>query len=381
MVVGCYDEVFVFDCGAHNQYHGARRSWRRLVERTASEEIETIAVSHLHFDHYSGLLLPLPNVRPDATFVIGRMPLLEDDPDLGNEFLLRLLAYAPLDAREGPLDLGLLQRISQWAPDLVPKPVSQGDHFYAAGERWRVLWPPRKLKPSARVSQSIRDAIDAYDLAADAHGWPKMRLEQMRESETYKILLREMNESKDHRASQLDEELVDDSDSPERDESDDSDSPECDQTDDSDSLDAADKDLLAEAGRCLRKAANHMSLIVASDSRVLLTGDASRSAMTQALGKNPGAYSVVLTPHHGGKNYLPNAVKQKTLSSQVWVSSAGGRLSPHVCDQYDNLPGIHFRTDRHYDVDLLVRKDSVHLVNAGFGRRLVDWPFDPLYMR
>ena len=192
----------------------------------------------------------------------------------------------------------------------------------------------------------------------------------MRESETYKMLLREMNESKDHGATQPDGEDFDGYDSLEHD-----------QSGGSDSLDAAGKRLLDEAGERLRSVANHMSLVLASDGSVLLTGDASLSAMAKALETEPGFYSVVVTPHHGGERYVPLAVKNKTLSSQVWVSSAGGRLSSNVSDRYDVLPGLHFRTDEHHDVDLLVTQHSVHAINTGFRPRHFDHPFYPMYMR
>ena len=234
------------------------------MERTAFEEIETIALSHLHRDHYNGLLIPLPNLRPDLTFVIGRMPLIEDDPALGSEFLVRLMSVAPLDPKLGPLDLDLLRRVRQWAPDLVPKPVSQGEDLYAAGEHWKVLWPPRVIKPNVRFRKSIKAAIDAYDLAAEEHEWLKRRLEQMRESETYEILLRELDDSRGHAATQLNEEHFDVSDSLEEDQS----------GAGSYSLGAEGTRLLKEADELLRKVANDMSLVLASNRGVLLTGDA-----------------------------------------------------------------------------------------------------------
>ena len=372
VAIGCLDDVFVFDCGSHNQRTGAQRSWQRLVERTAFEEIETIALSHLHRDHYNGLLKPFPNLRPDVKFVVARMPLIEDDPGLGSEFLLRLMSVAPLDPKLGPLDLDLLRRVRQWAPKLEAKPVSRGEYLDAAGERWKVLWPPESI-PSVEFGATIRAAIKAYDRAAKEHKWLKKRLEQMRESTTYTELLNRMNESRDHGATPLEDEHFGDFDVPEDNQQGDSDL----------SVDHQQQgdDLLKKAGTSLRDAANDMSLVLASDSGVLLTGDASRSAMKRALARDLGSYSLVVTPHHGGENHVPSAACDKTLSSRLWVSSAGGQMSSHVSDFYDTLPGLHFRTDRHHDVDLLVTQHSVDAINAGFRRRFWDHPFYPMYTR
>ena len=314
-----------------------------------NNQISDIVVSHLHFDHYCGFLRPLRNVRSNVNFYVGRMPRIDKDTTLGREFVLRLMTIAPLDPHYGPLDLDLILRVRESAPDLIAKPVSQGEHFSAGGEDWTVLWPPTDLESSDWQVKSVQRAIDAYDDAAKTHKQLAQRLESMRTSATYTNLLDELGSPKDHNSrdlvrNQRDRERLDESE-----------------------LfmgEPHDRAKLHEAGRLLKRAANHLSLVLLSDSGILLTGDASRSAMRYALGNDYCSCSVVLTPHHGGRRHVPLAVHQRTLRSRMWISSTGGRLSPQVAQVYGTL-GDHFRTDHDCNIELLVGHRYVHSVSTG----------------
>ena len=353
VVLGQSNDTFVFDCGEHTLRWKVPLSWKRLVDRSVLEdEISSMAVSHLHFDHYCGFLAPLPNVRSDVNFYIGQMPSVDDDPGLGAEFVLRLMTIAPLDPKYGPLDLDLTRRVRKYAPDLNPVPVSRGHRFSAGREDWTVLWPPSELRPSDWNVKCVRQAITAYDEAAEQHDWLAERLDRMRRSDTFRSLLETLNDDK--ASVSRDERRHDESPGSRRTGSD-------------------SKQLLVEAGRLLRKAANHLSLILLSDSGVLLTGDATKSAMNRALRGCLERFSVVVTPHHGGREHVPRVVKQQLLQSDVWVSSAGDRLSPHVSEIYDSLTGEHYRTDYDGDVEILLDHGSVYHVATRYRPWFVNW--------
>ena len=196
IAIGEPDEMFVFDCGEHRKRGGVPFSWKKLVARTTPDsEIATVAVSHLHADHYCGLLKPLPNIRRDVTFVIGRLPKIRSDPPLREKLALWLLVIASLDPRHGPLDIDLLRRVKEYAPDLTPLPVSSGEQFPAAGENWTVLWPPEWLEWSERRHRRIQRAIGAYEDAAREDPMLDRRLKQIRGSDTYSAMLDELSDS------------------------------------------------------------------------------------------------------------------------------------------------------------------------------------------
>ena len=345
-VIGSSDETFVFDCGEHRVRGIVPLSWKRLVDRTVpGDEITSMAVSHLHFDHYCGFLTPIPNVCSNVKFYIGRMPIVDKYPNLGTEFAFRLMTIAPLDPQYGPLDLDLTYRVRRYAPSLQPIPVSQDDDFCAGGEHWTVLWPPRVLRPSDWYVQCVEDAIAAYDKAAERHPWLAERLKCMRASDSYETLLDNLKEDRDPvdvRSSSIRRE-----ESAERKKPD-------------------DEPLLTKAGRLLRHAANHLSLILRSDNGILLTGDATRSAMRHALKSCYGRYSVIITPHHGGEGYVPYAIKNKKVHSDVWVSSAGDQYSSNVSAIYSTLSGEHFRTDHDGDVEILLDRGSGYCVASRY---------------
>lgn len=336
-VVGTAKDVFVFDCGSHGQSHVSPTCGKRLAQRTAFEEIGTIAVSHLHRDHYSGLLEDLPNLRSNVRVVIGRLPRIMDHPQMGSDFLARLLAYN-LDPKYGPLDIDLLRKLREWAPDLIPRPISLGEDFLAGGERWTVLWPPRSLDADSAGFASIKKAIEAYDVAAKEHPELYDNLNKIRESDTYRELLDELDEidnSKEYKVGQTHQDSSR-------------------AFGNTKSARNNDKGLIRRAGDFLRKAANEMSLVIVSDSGILFTGDASPRAMACAFSASTHEFSVVVTPHHGGRNYVPESVHNQTLRSKIWVSPTGSNYSRHTWRGYDFLPGSHFRTDEDGDVDLLV---------------------------
>ena len=150
-----------------------------------------------------------------------------------------------------------------------------------------MLWPPTDLESSDWQVKSVHRAIEAYDDAAKTHEWLAERLARMRTSDTYKVLLDELDgsrdpDARDHARSHRAEEHRGNLDLARR------------EPHDSDGS-------LAEAGRLLRRAANHLSLVLLSTNGILLTGDASKSAMNSALAQSYRSCSVVITPHHGGR--------------------------------------------------------------------------------
>ena len=362
VLVGWRNEVFVYDCGDAGGRKGIPYSWKRLVQRTVEgERISTIAVSHFHRDHYVGLFEPLPNARPDLELIIGAMPELVGNNELREEFLLAILSYSLFNPSLGLPDLELQLCVKRSAPELTINYVVQNDTFYASGERWTVLWPPPRLRLGTKGHKQFKDAVEAYNRAEKDNPQLAECRRTIQEGDNLESIMRRANEASGEEWALLDDELM-----------------EVVQNDegDSNSVRDMDEDSLTRAGKLLGCAANSMSLVVISDSRILLTGDASPAAMKEALGENQRNCSVVQTPHHGGRRHVPKAFCEGTLRSDLWVSSVGANLINQIYSGYSDGDETHLNTLSHGDIDALV---SGHLVKFSFeGNRSHGWQYEEL---
>ena len=321
--------TMVYDCGTHGQPNPRRRpiAHRRLVEATAvGPPIETIVLSHLHWDHYCGLLRPIPNLAERLQLVVPRFPLITPDPNTANEFYARLLAFGPLDEQLGPVEIDLLRRIQEYAPRAMPRPMSEGDHFNGADHRWDVLWPPRQIAMGRQGMRTIERAIEAYDWAAEAAPWLDGRLDAIRDTELYNTMLQEMAISDSDPVALTDASEVPD-----------------------DLVELNDSSVvwrrLKVAASALSAAANLMSLLIVSDDAAMLTGDARPTATNAALSAlNLDHIEWLQTPHHGSSHYASHSVK--SLDSRVRFSSAGPPHAHTVGACYDASAGLHHRTDQ-----------------------------------
>ncbi len=338
MIVRQHNDVFVYDCGERYSRISPPRCNIRLNNWIRNTEtISTIALSHLHHDHFCGLLHPIRNVAPNVEIITGKMLTVPGEPGIGRNFTMRLLTIAPLDPSLGPEEISLLHRIRHMLPGMVPKPVYRGRTFFAGYEHWTVLWPPPVLLSDNWRVETVRRAIEAYDRAAKEHPWLAERLEQIRTDEGYRELLDTLEGP--HERELLDQHVMG------RDIATTSDDEIKYNSEMLESIGSDPKGLLADAARLMRRAANHLSLVIASDSGILLTGDASPSAMREALKGCHCRRSLVVTPHHGGRRHVPAAIRNGILESDYWVTSAGSRLSRHVSSIYGSHSGIHHRTD------------------------------------
>ena len=330
-VVGNFPHrLFVFDCGGKD-------SSQRLRDHAAPRgRIATIAVSHLHQDHYGGLLKPLPDLRADLNLILGRFPTINGNANLTQEFVMRLVTISSPES--GPRDFDLIDSLRQSVPNLNTRWVFRGCTFRAACQTWTVKWPPTEILLDQAGLGALRGAIRAYDDAAEEIPWLKDRLSRIRENHLF-ASWKAASQQTDGHSSEADEFYIKtDADDPQRDDAERDDAERDDpQRDDAegpaddealaDYLTPRQRGLLSDANDRMARAANNMSLVLVSDNDVLLTGDATKPVMELALGPAAHSFSVVVTPHHGGRRYVPDAVTNDSLTSRCWATSAGGRVS------------------------------------------------------
>lgn len=346
---------FVYDCGTHSwPGQTVPPAWRQLqLNSQPQRQVGTIAVSHLHWDHYCGFLLPSAYFSRDVRVLLPRLPRLRSSSgavlsQLRSEFALRLAAWTPrrLDPSFGPLDISLMRSIRRYADRARPVPLSAGDGPVSiAGETWTVLWPPRDLRLDVRGEAKLKHAVDAYDQAARNDPELAQALDRVREAEEYEAMLDDdpdaLGQSELSRPTQTFDETVD-----------------FDSGEDVD-REEDEEDPRAAAGKALGEAANQMSLILARSSTLILTGDAHKSATTAALDlANSTHYTMVVTPHHGGRGHTPTSLLR--LSSQLRASSDGGAMRRFTDPRYGELPGIHHKTSQHGD--LWAEVDNRHVI-------------------
>ncbi len=340
-------EAMVYDCGTHvKSGWGSSKppAYCALIDDLLIQPhcLSTIAISHIHSDHFNGFLAGSPpGLSRDPRILLPRLPKVDypKQPGVINAFLSCLmaadLASYSLSSTPGLYEIDLVRRIQKYAPGAVPVPLSQGDPVPSAGGlEWHCLWPPRCFRLGDRAVGSLAKAIQAFNELAGQKGWSWLNevLERVRESKTYTSLVDD--NAQDNRENSFVEFEI---------ESDELDDDENVLSDDSDLADAQPLPL-ERVNRQLRNAANILSLVLRSDSgEIILFGDATKSVVTRSLDywrqivckepKMKDRVAVAVNPHHGGKNHRP---KNFLLAADFWVSSCGPWLDKQVDTWYSS---------------------------------------------
>ena len=152
----------ILDCGSQQGSGLASAGLRRIVG--LPEDGETaVVVSHIHADHFNGFgSLPagsfehLTLVQPALPFLPVNRLFLEDHAALQ----LRLgvvSSVGHLNVESIVAKLGRGKTRTRY--------VARGDRFFAHGQAWDVLWPPRTLA-SGQATKAMESAIEGFDRVA-----------------------------------------------------------------------------------------------------------------------------------------------------------------------------------------------------------------------
>jgi hypothetical protein len=349
----------IIDCGSTQGGQEAADGLARIVDLPVRRPI-TIVVTHLHVDHYSGLIHLASRPRSARFFGIDlvqaalpRLPQLESIT--ARLFALELVTGAVTGLPD--LDLAaILGRVTRFGVNA--RWVSRGDQIHAQGHQFDVLWPPAFL--DASLSTKVERAVASFDDLAAVNDEFARALHTVRSGVPVALqdIVRETDQRLDHGSLRDDFDYEYDLGAyPSED------FPDGVSTlhayDESEStfvqgLDARHRPLFDHAVRAFRSAANDMSLVVATPSRDFVAwGDAPlrvvRQVQRREVPLGPGVFRprLSLAPHHGSQG--PNSALGQP---SVCISSGGARMYPHWVSNHLGCPA-RFCLNTHVDGDLL----------------------------
>lgn len=165
--------TLLIDCGSSQGGETAINGLRRILE-TTGENVDVMVVTHMHVDHFNGLLnlKKHPGTKNwnfgDLTLVYPRIPQAPSDKpgdSMGLQFAQRLSALSLfLGEIAGVAELDLANQIRKSCDTLTRKPVSRGDKFNFNGQDFDVLWPPRSFEEG--LAKEVQTVVRNFDKLA-----------------------------------------------------------------------------------------------------------------------------------------------------------------------------------------------------------------------
>lgn len=264
------------DCGSTNS---AILAFKRGLCRIRPD---VFLLSHFHSDHYNGLQYTMDCQCQQPLFNIKQVyfPRLPDFSK-NREFLLCMFAmnHRVMGDTTGSMEFDFLRLIQSLNRGLFSyKALSCGERVVLGGTEFEVLWPPRvistkqTLKVIAKSMEDFNHAIEEDDVLKKIYE-SLGKSEQMRPYSSGKAgtLAAPSREGK---------------------------------TGKSPSFPKTDlPDVVKQANKSLRAAANHLSLVLHNDDRLLFLGDIEKTEIKSVVStlKKAGKcyFDTIITPHHG----------------------------------------------------------------------------------
>lgn len=345
----------IIDCGSTPNSQDAVEGLRRIVDLPVRRPT-TIIITHLHADHYAGLVNLARGARSPrfqrVELIQARLPRSPQLSDFTSRFFALEVMIGDVT---GLPDLDLAATLAPATYFGVrPTWVSRGDQIEADGHRFDVLWPPAELGPG--LSVLVVRAVQAFDSLARENDQVADLLGAVRSEIPIEIPgSRDGGPFDTERFETVDVEVDEDGDQ--------------DPHQDEDDFGAAlhgtfrsvapvgfndrDRALLIDATRAFRRAANYMSLVLATPSRDFVAWGDAPNAVVRGVERSdpvipgqPLAPRISLAPHHG--SHGPNSLMGHPT---VCVSSGGPRMYVKWAAKHANCPAL-YCLNTHVEGDL-----------------------------
>ncbi|HCN05336.1 MAG TPA: hypothetical protein DIS79_06920 [Bacteroidetes bacterium] len=260
----------------------------QVLHSAAARGMSEFLLTHLHFDHYSGISRQPPGTKlpfdVDQLF-LPALPLIKDH-SLTENFALTLFTMNKiLGGKSGIPEQDLIDGFTSLNPTSTSPShafLSKGDSFDLAGIPFQVLWPPRVA--SDLVATSAKNAIDVFEKAIENNEQAKEIRERLRDqaAQAARRAVQRADEHDDRSADASQEE---------------------DSTDNEEFIDGALEipETLINANRAIRRVANRLSLAFRCGTRLIHLGDLERAELNQVvtdLGPAKEFFGMIAA-HHG----------------------------------------------------------------------------------
>lgn len=272
------NKVIQIDCGSRQfDEKIAFDGLEKIIKQYFSPDI--FILSHFHIDHYCGIsyansLNPLSLYLDIKKVYYPRIPDFKEKED----FLCCMFAMNArvFGGETGVMEydfLNSLRKINH--SDFEYESVSQGETLKINGTSFEILWPPQLIyNKTLRV---VEQAIKSFKKACEEDKETKRLYEQVKEDGIFReYLVNDVNKMYKYRENIRIDDQQKRKELPE---------------------------VVQEANRLLRSAANHLSLAFFEDDKLLFLGDTEAfeiKRIVEYLGKKGEKdFSVLITPHHG----------------------------------------------------------------------------------
>ena len=276
-------EVVQIDCGGQKVKLASDGLGRIL---NCFYSFDVFILSHLHIDHYGGLLDTSINSRRYPPFRIRevyypRIPEFREKKEfLRDLFTMNMRVFG---SETGVMEYDLLEAISRMNGGISfrYKSLSKGDLININGSIFKVLWPPSVIRDD-RTLADVRRALNDFKRALEEDETTSRLYKRVEEEGLFQDYLRQKGEKSDFpenrgrftRAHSNKEEKR-----------------------------RRLPKAVEKANKSLRKAANHLGLALFEDNRLLFLGDTEKFEIKQividlrSMGRKN--FHIFLTPHHG----------------------------------------------------------------------------------
>jgi beta-lactamase superfamily II metal-dependent hydrolase len=321
------EKTIQIDCGSRGRSDVAFDGWERILHFL--DRPYAFILSHFHLDHYNGLLRASINLNYHPIFRIRKVyyPGIPEFREK-KEFMDAIFAMnmRVFGSETGVMECDFLDAIRKInRVEFRYKPLFKGDIVNINGSAFEVLWPPRILKEDNTLA-AVRKALKDFERALEedeemTESYEKVTgiFERIQEEgiyppEGYERKRRNI-ETKEAGRRELPE-------------------------------------VVEEANKSIRRAANHLCLALFEDNRFLFLGDAEKSEIKQIVrelqSKSRTRFYVLITPHHG-TNWHDSLRKIHPVFS---ITSNGSKSCSKTMLNFKNISRKSFATCCNGDIHL-----------------------------